>query len=186
MRVLLARAVLAGVLSVLLLPPSPSFAQVANKAADRMRQLDFLTGEWEGTGWIVMGPSGRHEFRQSEVVRSVAGGTVMIIEGHGVSTDADGSEQVIHQAFAVISLDTERDRFRMRAYRAVDGGEVEVEPTVGAGKLVWGFRDPRGAEIRFTVEAKGDTWHEIGEVSMDDGATWMQFLEMTLRRTGAR
>lgn len=185
MRVLLARSVLAVALSFVFLPPSTSFAQVENKAADRMRQLDFLTGEWEGTGWIVMGPSGRHEFRQREVVRGVAGGTVLVIEGLGVSTEAGGGEEAVHQAFAVISLDMERDRFRMRAYRA-DGGEVDVEPTIGYGKLVWGFRDPRGPEIRFTVEVKGDTWHEIGEVSMDEGATWMQFFEMTLRRTGAR
>lgn len=149
-------------------------------AAPEMRRLAFLEGVWEGTGWMVMGPSGRKEFSIRESARWGAGGNVMVLDGLGVEKLGDGSERPVHQAFAVISWDPAASVFRLRAYRA-GGGEVEDTPAVSENGLVWGFREPRGGHIRFTVRFTDDTWHEVGEYS-PDGATWQSFLDMRLER----
>ena len=157
-------------------------AQQPAAAAD-MQRLAFLEGQWEGTGWMVMGPGGRKEFSVRESARWGAGGNVMVLDGLGVEKLEDGSERPVHQAFAVISWDPAAAAFRLRAYRA-GGGEVEDAPVVGGHGLVWGFRDPRGGHVRFTLRFTADNWHEIGEYS-PDGAAWTPFLEMRLARRSA-
>jgi hypothetical protein len=157
----------------------PVTAQQPTVAAE-MQRLAFLEGQWEGTGWMVMGPGGRKEFSIRESARWGAGGNVMVLDGLGVEKLADGSERPVHQAFAVISWDPAASVFRLRAYRA-GGGEVEDAPVVSDNGLVWGFREPRGGHIRFTVRFADDTWHEVGEYSQD-GATWQSFLDMRLKR----
>lgn len=160
----------------------PSLAQsAAPPATGEMKKLDFLVGRWRGEGWIMLGPNRRHTFRQTEEVERKAGGTVLLIEGLGKSTDPGNAGATVHSAFAVVSYDRDAKVFRWRAFRA-DGSSVDAEATVSENTLVWGFRDPRGGSVRFTVRLneKGQ-WFEVGEMSRD-GQTWMKFFEMTLNR----
>lgn len=149
-------------------------------AAAAMQQLAFLEGEWEGTGRMAMGPGDASEFSIRETARWGAGKSVLVLDGLGVERLPDGTQRPVHQAFAVLSWDPASRAFRVRAYRA-GGGEVEAVPDVTDHGLVWGFTDPRGARIRFTVTVEDGVWHEVGEFSRD-GATWQQFLEMELER----
>jgi hypothetical protein len=158
---------------------SMSSAQPPDASAE-LKRLAFLVGEWEGNGWVTMGPSGRHEVSIRETARWAAGGTVLVLDGLGVERRADGTERPVHQAFAVISWDPTASHFRIRAYRA-DGGEVEDNPVVTEQVVVWGFRDPQAGQVRFTLRLDNDTWHEVGEFSRD-GSNWQQFMEMRLRR----
>ena len=157
----------------------PAFAQAP---AGELQKLDFLLGDWQGTGWIEMGPNQRHTVRQTEKIQVKAGGAVVQIEGLGL--ERVGEKDVpVHQAFAIISYDNEAKRFRLNAWRA-NGGAVECEPEIGDKRLVWGFKEPRsGMQIRFTIklDAAG-RWVEIGEISRDS-QKWQQFLEMTLQKT---
>lgn len=148
-----------------------------------MRRLAPLVGEWEGTGWVQLGPNGRQPFTVHESARWAAGGTVLVLDGLGLTKLDDGSERPAHEAFAVVSWDPAGGRYRMRAYRA-GAGEVEDTPTVSDGGLVWGFSDPRGGRVRFTLSFDDRGWHEVGELS-PDGVTWRPFLEMHLERAGA-
>lgn len=158
----------------------PACGQTPN---GELQKLDFLLGDWQGSGWIEFGPNQRHTFRQTEKIQAKAGGSVVQIEGLGLERVGD-KELPVHQAFAIVSYDSEAKRFRFNAWRA-GGGAVECEPEVGNNRLVWGFKEPRsGMQIRFTIklDAAG-RWVEIGEASRD-AQKWQQFFEMTLQKTG--
>lgn len=171
----------AAILLISVLPLTPVAQTPSPPKAAEMKRLDFLVGQWQGEGWIVLGPNQRHTFRQTENVERKVGGTVLLIEGLGKSADAGNTGAVIHSAFAVLSYDQDAKVFRMRAFRG-DGSSVDAEAEVSENMLVWGFRDPRAGNIRFTIRLneKGQ-WFEIGEMSRD-GRTWLKFFEMTLNR----
>ena len=143
---------------------------------DQMSKLDWIKGDWRGTGWMQRGPGGKKDFHQIETVQSRLDGLVMIVEGVGRSV-ADGSP--VHHALMFVNYDTDEKRFRWRAF-TVEGGQIDAEGEVGTNRLRWGFKVPDRGRIRYTVELtpKGD-WFEIGEFS-PDGNTWSRFLEMTL------
>jgi hypothetical protein len=148
-----------------------------------MQRLDWLTGEWHGSGWIEMGPRGRLGFTQHEAVRPAAGGTVVVIDGLGTApAPGGGPDRVVLSALGVIAFNAAAQSYHFRAYRG-DGNVVEVEPTVGDQRFVWGYADPRAGDIRYTItRSEAGEWVEIGEASRDHGATWRQFFEMRLQR----
>lgn len=158
---------------------SPLAAQ--GSAAAGMQQLDWLIGEWNGTGTMSMGPGRQHEGSIVERATRHAGGHAITLEGLGKAAQATGDSIVVHDAFALIWYDANSKAFRMKTFRAT-GHSVEPEIAVSEGKIVWGFTDPRAGRIRFTVtHLPGDRWREIGEASRD-GTTWMKFFEMNLTR----
>ena len=161
----------------------PALAQPQGASnSSEMRKLDFLVGEWEGDGWIEFGPGQRHTFKQKESVQSKVGGHALLIEGLGKGKlQNEGEERVVHSAFAIVSYDKDAKRFRFLAWRAT-GDSVDADVTVAEKSLVWGFRDPRAGQIRFTIKLdSAGRWFEIGEASRD-GQTWNKFFEMTLQR----
>ena len=74
---------------------------------ERMKQLSFLEGKWEGSGWMISQDQNRYTFEQTEEVKFQLSGTHLQIEGKGVS---DG--EVIHHALAMISPKTEENKFK--------------------------------------------------------------------------
>ena len=167
-------------------PAGSATAPPTNPAIAAMKRLDFLVGQWEGTGWIQTGRE-RATFRQRETVRYAAGGVVVIVDGLGRSADPARQDQVVHQAFAVVSYDAAQQAFRWRAYRAADGNEITAQPEVSTDKLVWGFElpQPGAGRVRFTItRTPAGDWFEIGEIGRPSGE-WMPFFEMTLKRTGS-
>jgi hypothetical protein len=163
-----------------LLAPVSLMAQASVPAAAQateMKKLGFLVGRWKGEGWVSYGAGQKRTFTIEEKIESRLDGQVLVVEGLG--KNAEGA--TVHHAFAIASYDKEAKVYRWRAFRA-DGSSMDAEPRVGENSLIWGFRDPRAGEIRFTIRLneKGQ-WFEIGEISRD-GKTWMKFLEMTLSR----
>jgi hypothetical protein len=159
---------------------TPDPAQLAE-----MKKLDFLVGQWKGEGWIVLGPGQRRTFRQTENVQRKLDGLLLSIEGLGKGNVPGKAEEVtVHNAFAVVSYDSETKAFRFHAYSG-DGSTVayiDSEAQVSAKTLVWGFHHPRGGDIRFTITLnEKEQWLEVGEFSRD-GKTWQKFFEMTLNR----
>ena len=172
---------LVGSLLMLLMPIAAVAQSHTNRSAAEMKKLNFLTGNWNGEGWIEMGPN-RSTFKQTESVQSKLNGTVILVEGLGKGKLAGtGEEGIVHNALATISYDSSAKKFLFRAFRA-DGNYVDANVTVGDKSLIWGFRSPQGAEIKYTIKlTDAGQWHEIGEFSMD-GKQWRKFFEMTLQR----
>ena len=165
-------------LILLLLMPVTLMAQTPSVQLSEMKKLDFLVGIWKGEGWIEFGPGQRRTFTETEMVESRVGGLVLVIEGLGKNKEG----AITHNAFAVAFYDKEAKVFRWQTYRAADGSYMNTEAQVAENSLIWGFRDSRAGELRFTIKLneKGQ-WFEIGEISRD-GKTWNKFFEMTLNR----
>ena len=162
-----------------------AFAQyIDSLQVNEMKKVQWLAGKWEGEGWMMYGPEEKHTFSQTETVTSKLNGLLLAIEGLGtVGTSDEGESKIIHNAFAVLSFDSENQRFKMRAHKA-DGAFTEADALVDDnGDFIWGFSHPYAGELRFTIRQndKGQ-WYEIGEVSNDDGNSWFQNFEMLLNK----
>jgi hypothetical protein len=126
-----------------------------------------------------LGKKRNNTFSQTETVTSKLNGLLLAIEGLGTVDES----KIIHNAFAVLSFDSENQRFVMRAHKA-DGAFTEADALVDDnGSIIWGFYHPYAGELRFTIKKndKGQ-WYEIGEVSSDDGNSWFQNFEMLLNK----
>ena len=156
----------------------------AAPAPPKVQPFLFLEGDWQGAGWIQLGPGQRSEFNQTETVRRKLGGNLLTIEGLGL--DKANPQRTIHNAFATVAFEAASNTFRMRAYRA-DGAYTDAlaTPAASGQGFVWGFDYPGPGKVRFTIglDAKGQ-WHEVGEFSRD-GTQWVQNFEMTLHRVAA-
>jgi hypothetical protein len=165
----------------------PLLAAEAQDAAaaqrEAMKRLDAWVGQWQGSGWVLEGPSrNRQEFTITETVQSKLGGRTLLVEGVGRGKDPKtGAEVDTHNTLAVLSYDEKAQTYRFRTHEA-RGRALDAEAKPIEGGLEWGFRDETtGATIRFTIHLDGNRWHEVGEATRD-GKTWHKFLEMTLQR----
>jgi hypothetical protein len=157
-------------------------AQPPAKAASGLGILAELTGEWDGEAWMIRGPEGRATYRQREWVTLAAGGTVITVIGRGTHRLPDGTDRVIHDAFAVIHRNRENTGIAMRAFTA-EGHWLDPEIQLQERGYLWSMTDPRIGMIRYDMQIDDQgRWVEKGLLSRDSGKTWMQFMEMTLRR----
>lgn len=139
-------------------------------------KLEPLVGQWKGEGWLQTGSSKR-VFQQSEIIALKANNTLLQIEGLG----KDELGQTVHQAYAVISFDSDKSVYQMLAVRA-DGKVIYPELKVTeTGMLEWGFDVGNGGRVKFNIEIKDDTWHETGAFT-SNGTSWIPFLEIKLTK----
>jgi hypothetical protein len=151
-------------------------------AADEMRKVDFLIGEWKGEAWFQMGPGKREYALQHEKVTPRAGGAALQIEGTGRHKKEDGTAgDVIHDAFAMLRWDDNAKQFRFSTAVAGRGTAEPSFEVTATNRAVWKMELPQG-KMRYTISLndKGE-WFEIGEFSRD-GEKWVQFFEMTLQK----
>jgi hypothetical protein len=172
----------------LLAAPRPAAPQEAATTTSESPQREaiepllWLIGEWEGEGWIQMGPGERSTFTIHERAETALGDRLIVVEGVGRATgEGEEAGQVVHHAFGVLSWDGERGDYRFSTYRADQPG-VDARATIEDGVVTWRFETPRG-QIRYHIrQTEDDAWRENGEFSPDQGATWHPFFEMTLHR----
>ena len=167
-------------LVLLILSINLVFAQyIDSLQVNEMKKVQWLAGKWEGEGWMMFGPEEKHTFSQTETVTSKLNGILLAIEGLGTVEES----KIIHNAFAVLSYESENQRFVMRAHKA-DGAFTEADAKVDEnGDFIWGFNHPYAGEMKFTIRQnnKGQ-WYEMGEISSDNGNTWFQNFEMLLNK----
>jgi hypothetical protein len=172
--------VTAGVVG-LLHAASPVLAQVPDGSAHRagIERLSFMVGRWRGEAWMQRGPERVHT-TMTETVAPRLDGAVLLVEGLGVLPGTDSTAaRPVHQALAVVTFDPQAGSYNLRSYIAT-GQSGDFALTLVDGGVSW-TREVPGGRIRNTAHIGGDTWHEIGEFSRD-GVTWMQIMEMNLRR----
>ncbi len=121
-----------------------------------MNKLSFLEGEWTGTGWMQMGRD-KHYFTQKETVIRKVNNAVYVIDGIGLDSE---SNQVIHQAFAIISYDPNNKKYLIRTIKG-DGNYVDADAYVtDDGGFVWGFTHPQAGQIKYTTRLVEGKWVE--------------------------
>jgi len=149
--------------------------EAAEAKRSEMKKLDGLVGQWSGSGW-TMREKGRETFTGTETVQRKLNGLALLVEGN--FKDKDGA--IVHETLAVLSPNTKTKNYDFRTYLA-NGINGEHELKAVGGSWQWGFQIPNGI-IRYDIKIENDTWIEIGEMSRDDGKTWIKFFEMNLKR----
>jgi hypothetical protein len=144
---------------------------------EAMRNLDFMVGNWSGSGWMSFGPTEKFHFYQTEEVSIQTGGTSMLIKGQGRSARDNA---LVHDALAVIYFDSEKNEYVFNSHLA-KGYHGSYRGDYGEGKFVWQIDSPRGS-MKYTIRlSEKGQWFEIGERQLQDGS-WVQFFEMTLSK----
>jgi hypothetical protein len=150
---------------------------IAESKRAEMKNLDRLIGQWKGAGWIQQGAT-RETFEGTETVQRKIGGLALLVEGNFKNKEG----VVTHDTLAVISPNTKTKNYDFQTYLANGMTGVQELKAVEGG-WQWGFQFQGGA-IRYTIKIENDVWGEIGEISRDDGKTWMKFFEMSLKKVG--
>ncbi len=151
-------------------------ADVPATQLDAIRRLDFMVGRWAGSGWVDTA-SGRQQFLQTEKVAYKAGGQVITVEGQG--RDKADPRRIVDTALAIVSYDDQTGQYRWEAFS--QGHVTATVPLVGDRFFQWSLQTA-GPTVRYTLRFTGRDWHEIGEYTLDGGATWRQNFQMDLRR----
>ncbi len=157
------------VLSVTMVSKAQQPQTVDKEAQVEIAKLEFLTGNWKGTGWIYTQQGIRDTFDQTEVVQFKNEGTALLVEGRGVSKGV-----VIHNALAIITPDKEGaynfDSYLFSGRSGNYKGEMK-------GENLFYWYPSEFIRYIITLNEKGQ-WFEKGE--MKRGDNWFQFFEMTL------
>ncbi|MET0754165.1 MAG: hypothetical protein ABWZ66_12365 [Pyrinomonadaceae bacterium] len=140
-----------------------------------MKKLDAMVGQWKGSGWIEQG-KGKETFTGTENIQRKLGGLALLVEGIFV----DKQDVVIHETLAVLSYNSAAKDYDFNTF-LISGRKGAYKLKAEGEGWIWGFTFP-GGEIRYHIKLTSDTWHETGEISMDEGKTWRSFFEMTLKK----
>ena len=136
-----------------------------------------MVGQWEGSGWMQMGPD-KSYFNQTEDIQMKTGGLTMLIEGKGRKEDGT----LIHDALATVNWNSQSGQYDFishvsKGYHSKFKGMVEGEA------FIWIIENPYAGTMRYVIKLndKGQ-WFEIGERKANDSDVWVQFFEMTLNK----
>lgn len=156
--------------------PQPDMAAVMAAQRTALEKLSFMDGTWRGPAWTILPSGEKHTLTQTERIGPFLDGAVKVIEGRGYESDG----RVGFNAFGIISFDSAKEAYTMRAYAQGRVGDFPM--TVAPDGFTWEI--PAGpATIRYTAVIKDGSWHEYGE-HIAAGAKPVRFHEMTLTRVG--
>lgn len=166
--------------------PDPAVERRVAAQRQAIAKLAFLAGEWDGMGWIQFGER-KIDFLGHERVEPRLDGTLLLVEGLHHEKQPDGSKgRVVHNAMGIFSFDAEAKTYGFRTYVLRGGGKDAWAKVIADHHVEWGFSDPRGGAMRYTITlTPAGEWHEIGERSAGDGKPWTKFFEMTLKKRAA-
>ena len=162
--------------SVALGQMNPEAQQKALETArSEVKKLDLLVGKWEGSGWMMQGPQ-KETFTGTENVQRKVDGLALLVEGKFTNKN----NVVIHETLAVVSYNPKTSIFDFNTFLASGyKGVYELRST--ADGFEWFVPFP-GGKVRYTTKLSAESWWEIGEMSRDEGKTWVKMFEMNLKR----
>ena len=158
-----------------------SLAQPSETVAkEKMKSLASWAGHWQGESSIQMGPGEPKKSKVDEHLEYKLDGTVLLIEGVGKSIPEN---KIVHHALGVVSFDQSTNEYRLNSYLK-DGRNAQAWlKIIEDNKYQWGFDTPNGKiKYSITIDPAKKTWNEIGEISNDNGVTWLKFFEMNLKK----
>jgi hypothetical protein len=165
-------------------PGALAQAPVPEEAKAAMAPLGWLAGRWTGEA-TYQTPEGTKVLQQTEEVRAVLEGALLVVEGTGREFADGETGAVVFRAFGVLSAGDEPGSYRFAAWQG--GSFVDADAEVAEeGTFTWGFETPDGGEVRYVIDRpEPDVWHEAGSYLAPGQDAWRPFFEMTLRRDAA-
>jgi len=168
------------ILSVLILMiTSLSFAQQANPlpiVQQKMQELTWLSGKWEGTAYINGRSGNKQKVRHHLEFSHKLNNTVFFISESAVLV-----QDTLFQNMGFLSYNVLQSQYNLEAFTQ-HGAQMDAYVEVLENKMIWRFH-AAGQIYKYTAKLndKGQ-WHQIGEVSADEGKKWELFFESTLNR----
>ena len=153
----------------------PFLAQAQPDVDETLEPFAFMIGQWAGPAWALTPSGERQSLHQTERVRPMLDGTILLIEGTGREEGPDGA--IVFQALGILSYDAAADQHYLDAFR--DGQHVRAEVTPVDGGFDWGM-DAGGRAITYAMRLVDGRWQETGHILLGDRS--MQFVELNLDR----
>lgn len=145
-----------------------------------LASLQWLIGEWHGTGWQYTRSGQKETFTQRERVEAKLGGTLFQFDGLGMQ-----ERDTVHQALALLYPSPTGKKLVFRPYTTVNK-DNPATATVRGPELIWQMGVASVGLVRYTIRpGTAGEWIELGEMSRNEGKTWQPFFQMTLTKTGA-
>ncbi len=149
-----------------------------NEQVEAMKKLEFLTGDWEGKGWVSMRPEQSEKFIQTEKVRFKTDGTSLLIEGLGKDPQ---SNTITHDAIAIVYYDVREKKYKFNSH-VMQGYHGTYDALVKQDTFIWKIENPYAGTMVYTITLnENGQWFEIGERTKGDEEA-VQFFEMTLTK----
>lgn len=136
---------------------------------EEVLKLNFLIGEWKGTGWIIGQDMIKRAFDQTENVQFKLDSTALLIEGKGVSNG-----KIVQEALAIITYQGESNQYDFQSFLP-SGQKGTYKSELTDGVLYWYPTNFIRYIIRVSEQGQ---WYEVGEINKV--GNWYQFFEMTL------
>jgi hypothetical protein len=151
-----------------------------------MKKLDFVIGNWEGEGWLLVGPDQRYTFSVTESYSYRCNGSVIDGEGRFRPQGVPGDlETATMSGLGMIYFDPQSGEYRMWHYGGTGSGFVfttKIDIDVEGRALHYINKDARGETYKFgfTID-KHDILTSRSERQKPDG-TWYVSMEFRMRR----
>jgi hypothetical protein len=151
-------------------------AIAAEQAKQNLESLEFMTGCWQGEGWMQQ-RSELKKFKSTELVELKAGKHALAITGRHMDSETG---KPVHDAFAIVSRATNGEGYRFKSFLGT-GQSGEYSAKLADGAFVWELPTPNRGTVRYTIRIVEDEWQETGQYSAD-GTQWLEMFGMTLKR----
>jgi hypothetical protein len=156
-----------------------AFAQQGNSlpmVQRKMQNINWLTGKWQGTAVLTGEDGTRQEVKHNLAFAPKLNNTVLVINESAVR----GSD-TLAQNIGLLGYNTAQSKYNLQAYTN-EGVYIDAFVEALDKKFIWRIHIS-GHIVRYTatLNEKGQ-WHQIGEMSADEGKIWKPFFESTLTR----
>lgn len=174
-------SLLISIVCITLIPQKVSAQYVNEQLREEIEKLDFMTGQWDGSGWMRMQDGSKAEFEQTENIYFKLNNTLLVIEGRGTDPETG---TIVHDAFAIVSYLPDEEQYRFESFLSDGRGTITNGKLADENIFVWWIDRPDGARILYTIDfSEEGKWKEIAEYfpnpEAENGRT---FLEMNLER----
>jgi hypothetical protein len=142
----------------------------------KMQALKWLSGKWEGPAYLLGQDGRRQEVNHHLAFEPQLGGTMFLINENVMV-----AEDTLFRNLAFFGYDVLHSQYNLHAF--TNGGvQMSAYVEVLDNKMIWRFHSS-GHIYRYTAHLNTQSqWHQVGEVSSDEGKSWVLFLESTLSR----
>ena len=142
----------------------------------KMKALEWVSGKWEGTAYLNGQGSSRQEVSHHLEFADQLNGTVLYLTEKAIL-----HQDALFENIGLLGYDVIQSRYSLQAYTN-GGAKMDAYVEVFDNKMVWRIH-AAGNIYKYTayLNDKGQ-WHQVGEVTADEGKSWQPFFESLLNR----